>query len=94
MSEISIDYDKAIRQANSLKLYAEECARISYKMSCAVYGKMDFWQGAAAEEFYQQIIDWKYEVLSVKKELETVSRMIIKIVQQLREAEQRIQSNL
>ena len=89
MSTISINYDRAYREANRLKTTASECDTIISQSRQALADLNLYWEGAAATEFLAVNEKWRKEMESIKTELTTISNLIKKVTDDIREADRR-----
>ena len=89
MSFISIDYNKAYAEANRLKTAANECENTISQNLRALNDIHVYWEGAAANEFMSANEKWRREMQSIKTELAAISSLIIKITNEIREADMR-----
>lgn len=89
MLSISINYSKACAEANRLKTIANECDNIISQSQHAVADIYTYWEGAAANEFLVANEKWCNEMRSIKLELLEISNSIIKVANEIREADLR-----
>jgi len=89
MSTISINYNKAITEANRLKTIASECNNAISQSRSALSDQSSYWEGAAANEFASAQERWRKEMQSIGTELTTISNLIRKVVDDIRDADDR-----
>jgi len=89
MSLISINYNRAIAEANRLRTAANECNNIVSQSRNALSDQTTYWEGAAANEFATAQERWRKEMQSIGTELTTISNLIRKVVDDIRAADER-----
>ena len=89
MLEISINYNRAITEANRLKTVANECNNAISQSRNALSDQKTYWEGAAANEFASAQERWRKEMQSIGTELTTISNLIRKVVDDIRAADER-----
>ena len=86
---IRIDYDEAIREANRLRQIASKCQESERLINGLLQEMPSYWQGEAAQKFAEKLEQWKQENSLIYSETEQLSKVIQRVANEIRIAEQR-----
>jgi len=89
VATIKINYDKAYKEASRLKTAANECDNIISQSQHALADINSYWEGEAANAFIAANEKWRKEMQSITTELNSISNLIKKITDEIKEADLR-----
>lgn len=87
MSMIRVDYDNARRQAQKLQAATDECDDVVRKLKTHMGQLSNYWEGEAAEAFFNSVQARIYEIQSIKENIEMVAVHIRRVADELEKKE-------
>jgi len=89
MATISLNYEKVMGEVNRLKTVVSELQKAQADAKNAVNNMGSYWEGQAAGAFSTATQKWCAEMKSIEAEADALARLIKKVADDIRAAEQR-----
>ena len=88
MALISLNYLDALNQVKKLENAAEQCEDAERAVDKVYQEVCENWSGEAAEAFKAKLTEWKTENNKIKGDIEETARLIKKVAQQIKAADE------
>lgn len=89
MGTISLDYEKVMVEVARLKTIANELNTLNRNAQNTLKDMSSYWEGDAAREFLAVNEKWRKEMKSIEKEAAELAKLIKKVADEIKEAEER-----